>query len=74
MRLETNHLIIREFKVEDAAAVHLYASNPVVAKYMIWGPNTEEETVEFIKRTIEMKNRSPGMTADSLSYSREMEG
>lgn len=59
MRLETNHLIIREFKVEDAEAVHLYASNPVVAKYMIWGPNTEEETVEFIKRTIEMQKQEP---------------
>lgn len=59
MRLETNRLIIREFKVEDAAAVHLYASNPVAAKYMIWGPNTEEETTEFIKRTIEMQKQEP---------------
>lgn len=59
MQMETNRLIIREFQMEDTAAVHLYASNPEVARYMIWGPNTEEETAEYIKRTIEMQKQEP---------------
>lgn len=58
MLLETKRLIIREFTFEDFSAVHLYASNPEVAKYMIWGPNTEEETKAFIKRTIDMQQES----------------
>ncbi|WP_317259178.1 GNAT family N-acetyltransferase [Paenibacillus sp. J5C2022] len=59
MQIETNRLIIREFQMEDTASVHLYASNPEVARYMIWGPNTEEETAEYIKRTIEMQKQEP---------------
>lgn len=59
MQLETDRLIIREFRIEDAAAVHLYASNPLVAKYMIWGPNTEQETADFFDRTIEMQKQEP---------------
>jgi ribosomal-protein-alanine N-acetyltransferase len=59
MRLETNRLIIREFTTEDAASVHQYASKVEVAAYMIWGPNTEEETAAFIGRTIEMQQQQP---------------
>ncbi|TMV46596.1 GNAT family N-acetyltransferase [Paenibacillus mesophilus] len=59
MQLETRQLIIREFTVEDTLAVHDYASNTEVAKYMIWGPNTEEETASFIDRAIEMQRRQP---------------
>lgn len=59
MKLESNRLIIREFTQQDIFAVHQYASNPEVAKYMIWGPNTEEETEAFIARTIEMQGQHP---------------
>jgi ribosomal-protein-alanine N-acetyltransferase len=57
MRLETDRLIIREFTSEDVAAVHQYASNVEVATYMIWGPNTEEQTGAFINRTMEMQQQ-----------------
>ncbi|WP_159886075.1 GNAT family N-acetyltransferase [Paenibacillus puerhi] len=59
MRLETDRLIIREYAPSDAADVHQYASNAEVAAYMIWGPNTEEETAAFIDRTIEMQRQQP---------------
>lgn len=52
MLIETKRLLIREFTAEDAAAVHQYASSAEVATYTIWGPNTEEETAEFIRRVL----------------------
>ncbi|XEC94763.1 GNAT family N-acetyltransferase [Paenibacillus tarimensis] len=59
MLFETKRLIIREFSPEDAAAVHVYASDPEVTKHMIWGPNTEEETGAFINRVIGMQKQKP---------------
>ncbi|MCM3039361.1 GNAT family N-acetyltransferase [Paenibacillus motobuensis] len=52
MQFLTKRLIIREFKLEDIADVHKYASDPFVTKHMIWGPNTEEETKEYIEMVI----------------------
>lgn len=59
MQLETERLIIREFVPEDLEAVHAYASDPLVTRYMIWGPNTEAETREYIRSMIDMQNQSP---------------
>jgi len=37
-------LVLREFDETDRQAVHSYASDPEVVRYMDWGPNTTEET------------------------------
>jgi len=34
----------------DADAVHIYAGDPEVTQYTSWGPNTWEDTVEFVER------------------------
>lgn len=44
--------------MNDWTDVHTYASNPLVATHMIWGPNTEEDTKAFIQRTTEMQSQS----------------
>ncbi|OXM14769.1 GNAT family N-acetyltransferase [Paenibacillus herberti] len=59
MWLETDRLIIREFTHEDTASVHQYASDIEVTKHTIWGPNTEEETREFIERVVETQGQQP---------------
>jgi ribosomal-protein-alanine N-acetyltransferase len=59
MHMTTKRLLIRDFMPEDWSAVHSYASDPDVAKYMIWGPNNEEETKGFINSAIEMKQQEP---------------
>lgn len=59
MQLETERLLIREFEYEDYEEVHAYASDPLVAKYMIWGPNTEAETKDYINMTMELQKQSP---------------
>ncbi|MFS0724618.1 GNAT family N-acetyltransferase [Paenibacillus sp. 1P07SE] len=59
IRIETDRLLLREYTPEDAAAVHRYASDPAVATYMIWGPNSWEETEQFVERVIGMQQQQP---------------
>jgi [ribosomal protein S5]-alanine N-acetyltransferase len=58
-QLETERLIIREFKRSDLSSVQLYAEDPVVARYMDWGPNTERQTREFIDVAISFAKEKP---------------
>ena len=51
--LETPRLILREFRESDFDAVHAYGSDPEVARFMVWGPNTPEETRAFLDRALE---------------------
>jgi RimJ/RimL family protein N-acetyltransferase len=53
MRIHTERLILREFCDADWLAVHGYASDAEVVRYQDWGPNSEQQTKEFIARTIE---------------------
>ena len=57
--LETKRLILRKFEKSDFAAVHSYAGNPDNVTYMIWGPNTERETRDFINMAITDANDVP---------------
>lgn len=59
MEITTERLVIRDFIMLDWAEVHTYASSPLVATHMIWGPNKEADTKEFIQRTIDMQRQSP---------------
>jgi RimJ/RimL family protein N-acetyltransferase len=49
--LETARLILRPLTTDDFAAVQSWAGNPANVRYMAWGPNTEEQTREFIAHT-----------------------
>ncbi len=51
--LEEGNITLREFVKSDFDAVHSYASDPKVVKYMSWGPNTENDTRRFIQRSIQ---------------------
>jgi RimJ/RimL family protein N-acetyltransferase len=59
MALRTRRLILRDFKEKDWEAVHVYASDPEVVKFMPWGPNTEEETKDFIRKAIGYQEERP---------------
>jgi RimJ/RimL family protein N-acetyltransferase len=56
---ETKRLVLRDFIDADWKAVYDYASDAKVVRYMDWGPNTEEETREFIQRAIAYQNEKP---------------
>ncbi|WP_433791191.1 GNAT family N-acetyltransferase [Actinoplanes sp. CA-252034] len=46
--LTTARLLLRPFEPGDVTAVHAYASDPEVVRYMDWGPNTLAETEAFV--------------------------
>jgi len=47
--LVTSRLILRGFREDDFPAVHGWASCPANVRFMLFGPNTEDETRAFIK-------------------------
>ena len=59
MPMETERLLLRDFFEEDWRAVHEYGSDPEVIRYLPWGPNTEEDSRDFIRRSIAIQNESP---------------
>ncbi|MCL1882261.1 MAG: GNAT family N-acetyltransferase [Defluviitaleaceae bacterium] len=48
MMIETERLLLRSFTPDDFEAVHSWAGNPANTRYMAWGPNTEEDTRDFL--------------------------
>ena len=40
--LETPRLVLRELHDDDVPAIHAYASDAEVVRYLDWGPNTPE--------------------------------
>jgi [ribosomal protein S5]-alanine N-acetyltransferase len=57
--LETARLLIREFKKDDWRAAHEYGSDPDVVKYVLFGPNTEKDTRNFVQKVIECQKVQP---------------
>ncbi len=49
MILETERLVLRPFRISDAAAVHVYGSDPVVTLYTDFGPNTWDDTLGYLQ-------------------------
>jgi RimJ/RimL family protein N-acetyltransferase len=58
-QLETERLLLREFVREDRAAVHRYASDPEVSRYMDWGPNSEADTDAFMAQALNVQHVQP---------------
>jgi len=58
-RLETERLYLREFEESDWEAVHQYGSDPEVVKFLAWGPNTKEDSRNFIRRAIGYEQQEP---------------
>jgi RimJ/RimL family protein N-acetyltransferase len=52
MEIHTPRLLIREFAPGDEADVHEYAADPEVVRFMVWGPNTPQQTSEFLARKL----------------------
>ena len=54
-------LDLREFTEDDWQAVHSYATDVEVTRFMEWGPNTEQDTRDFIQRAIDNRDSQPRM-------------
>ena len=57
--LSGERIILREHTLDDLAAVLGYASDPVVARYVPWEPNTEKMAGSFIEDAIATASREP---------------
>src|SRR5687767_4980129 len=50
--IDTKRLILRDFRIEDWKAVHEYAANPNAVTHIPWGPNSADQTIEFVRGAI----------------------
>jgi RimJ/RimL family protein N-acetyltransferase/catechol 2,3-dioxygenase-like lactoylglutathione lyase family enzyme len=50
--IQTSRLILRDFVLSDFDAVHEYAADPLVTRFTGFGPNTTEETRNFLARSV----------------------
>lgn len=64
IRIETPRLILREYVEADWSAVHAYASDAEVVRFMTWGPNTEEDSRNFVMALIEQQKMQPRKVFD----------
>jgi len=55
----TKRLVLRDFEKADWRAVQDYASDPEVVRYVDFGPNTEEESRNFIQRALASQKSQP---------------
>ena len=59
LALQTKRLTLREFEATDWKAVHRYAADYRVVRYMKWGPNSEDESRDFVARAIAEQTAVP---------------
>jgi len=57
--IQTKRLILRDFEKGDWTSVQDYASDPEVVRYMDFGPNTEQESKDFVQRAIAQQKEQP---------------
>ncbi len=57
--IETDRLLLREFRADDEQAIHAYASDPEVVRLMVWGPNTPEMTKAFLAAALKEQEQWP---------------
>lgn len=57
--IRTERLLLREFREADFDDIHTYAIDPLVVRYMDWGPNTPEVTREVLDRWLKEQETWP---------------
>ncbi len=57
--IQTERLVLREFDETDWQAVHSYASDSEVVRYIDWAPNTKDETRAFVSLSISSQKEKP---------------
>lgn len=57
--LRTRRLLLRDFVEHDWHAVHEYDADPQVVHFMTWGPNSAQDTRDFVGRNIAASRATP---------------
>lgn len=63
-QLFTERLVLRAFQETDFDAVHAYASEAENIHFMIWGPNSKEDTETFLKDCLKKAELNPRRAYD----------
>lgn len=67
--LETERLLLRDFRLEDEAAIYEYASDPEVVRFADWGPSDLSIIRANLQRRLEDQHRWP---RDSIEVAVEL--
>lgn len=59
MNLSSERLIMRDYRPDDWERIHIYGSDPDFSKYEIWGPNTIQDTHNFVADMIQQAQVVP---------------
>lgn len=59
VELITTRLRLRDFELRDYQAVHAFAADLAVVRYVDWGPNTPKETHAFLREARASADVSP---------------
>jgi RimJ/RimL family protein N-acetyltransferase len=62
VELRSERVLLRELRDDDFETTHAYGSNPEVVRYMAWGPNSPDDTRDFIRRAREAATETPRST------------
>ena len=57
--ITTSRLILREYRETDFEGVHAYAKDAETVRFMVWGPNSSEDTRNFIQLAISQQKTEP---------------
>lgn len=57
--IRTERLLLRPYRSEDCERVHVYASIPDFSRFDVWGPNSIEDTRQFVAECIAESEKSP---------------
>ena len=71
--LQTARLTIRDFEAHDIDAIHAYASDPEVTRYMFYGPRTPDDTRAYLDWVLASQQEEPRMVWD-LGVVRAVDG
>lgn len=50
---------LRPIRITDWPVVHEWASDPEASRFQVWGPNSEQETQEFVAAAVTAWSESP---------------
>ena len=59
MEIHTNRLTLRDYIETDLEDIHEYGSDPEVVRYMPFGPNTHEDSQNFLNGAIAKRKQKP---------------
>jgi ribosomal-protein-alanine N-acetyltransferase len=57
--IQTPRITLREYQRADFPGVHAYSKDPEAVRFMTWGPNTPQETRDFIQGVLELQHTQP---------------